>query len=531
MKVCVIQPEYSTDFALSDEYFKKELALMDECDESADLIVMPESSDIPCLANNPERNKIAKEKYNAALLERAAQTAKRCNAVLFTNARSLTESGVRNTTYAFNRNGEIVGKYYKEHLVPDEPSRCGLDSDYSFEFSEPTIVTIDGIRYGFMTCYDFYFYEYFAKLALYKPDIIIGCSHQRSDTHRCSDITSLFLAYNTNAYVVRASVSMDKNSDIGGGSLVAAPDGKMLLSMESKVGLGYAEIDPQKKYYKSAGFGSPISAHYEYIEAGRRPYKYRPAGSAIVKNDKIMPYPRICAHRGFNTIAPENSMPAFGAAVAMGAEEIEFDLWVTTDGEIVSCHDPSLERVSDGSGFVYEHSYAELLKYDFGIKYSEEFVGLKILKFEDILKKFACHAIMNIHLKDNGDKFRFNEQTLKEVIRLIDKYDCRKYVYFMTADDNILLKIRELAPDIALCAGAGKTAWQIVDRAIKYGFQKVQLFKPYFNREMIEKAHEHNIICNVFWSDDPKEAQEFIEMGIDVILTNDYNRIKIALGK
>ena len=108
-------------------------------------------------ANNPERNKIAKEKYNAALLERAAQTAKRCNAVLFTNARSLTESGVRNTTYAFNRNGEIVGKYYKEHLVPDEPSRCGLDSDYSFEFSEPTIVTIDGIRYGFMTCYDFYF--------------------------------------------------------------------------------------------------------------------------------------------------------------------------------------------------------------------------------------------------------------------------------------------------------------------------------------------------------------------------------------
>jgi len=48
---------------------------------------------------------------------------------------------------------------------------------------------------------------------------------------------------------------------------------------------------------------------------------------------------------------------------------------------------------------------------------------------------------------------------------------------------------------------------------------------------MIEKAHEHNIICNVFWSDDPKEAQEFIDMGIDVILTNDYNRIKIALGK
>ncbi len=46
----------------------------------------------------------------------------------------------------------------------------------------------------------------------------------------------------------------------------------------------------------------------------------------MVTTDREMPYPRICAHRGFGTIAPENSMPAFGAAVSMGAEEIELDL-------------------------------------------------------------------------------------------------------------------------------------------------------------------------------------------------------------
>ena len=52
----------------------------------------------------------------------------------------------------------------------------------------------------------------------------------------------------------------------------------------------------------------------------------------MCKTDATMPYPRVCAHRGFNTIAPENSLPAYGAAVAMGAEEIEFDLWFTKDG-------------------------------------------------------------------------------------------------------------------------------------------------------------------------------------------------------
>ena len=57
-----------------------------------------------------------------------------------------------------------------------------------------------------------------------------------------------------------------------------------------------------------------------------------------------MSYPSLCAHRGFSSVAPENSMPAFGAAVALGAEEIEFDLWSTKDGVLVSCHDETLER-------------------------------------------------------------------------------------------------------------------------------------------------------------------------------------------
>ena len=109
-----------------------------------------------------------------------------------------------------------------------------------------------------------------------------------------------------------------------------------------------------------------------------------------------MPYPRICAHRGFSTVAPENSMPAFGSAVALGAQEIEFDLWRTVDGEIVSCHDATLERVSNGEGKIYEKTYAELKELDFGYKFSESFRGLTIPTFEDILKQFAGKVIMQM---------------------------------------------------------------------------------------------------------------------------------------
>ena len=50
MKVCIIQPAYSTDYAASDRYFEEQLQRIRQCDESMDLIVLPESCDVPCLA-------------------------------------------------------------------------------------------------------------------------------------------------------------------------------------------------------------------------------------------------------------------------------------------------------------------------------------------------------------------------------------------------------------------------------------------------------------------------------------------------
>ncbi len=522
MKVCIIQPEYSMDYSRSEAFFRQELALLAQCDETMDLIVLPESTDIPCLAKTRAQSEASAEKYNKQILTAAADTARRCHAMVFVNARSYHPTGIRNTTYAFDRQGRVAGMYHKQHLTPGEVSDLQLDSGYSFAYSEPTVVEMEGIRFGFLTCYDFYFYEAWSGLARQSLDVIIGCSHQRSDGHAYLTFSSQFLAYNTNAYVVRASVSLGEDSAVGGGSIIVAPDGKVLCSMESRVGLGVAELDVHQKFYKPAGFGNPPSAHHAYIEKGRRPWKYRPGGSSVVTTDEWMPYPRVCAHRGFNAVAPENSMPAYGAAVAMGAEEIEFDLWPTKDGEIISCHDISLERVSDGEGWIPDLTLKELQQYDFGIPFSEKFKGMRILTLEDILKKFSCQVIMNIHLKTYGYDVPYDPEQLAKIVALIRKYDCEKHVYFMSGNDNALALAQEMAPDIARCCGGGDDPWGIVERAIRYGCKKVQLVKDCFDQHMIDKAHANGIRCNVFWADDPQEARAYLEMGIDTILTNDY---------
>lgn len=527
MKVCVIQPPYTTDMALADSVFETELALLDECDGSVDLIVMPESCDSPCYTKDKTVADAMVQKYNSVILKKAADTAKRCSSIVCVNARSEGKNGYLNTTYVFDKSGEVVGKYYKEHLTEGEVVNLGLEHDYTLEPTFPYILNLDGVKYAFLTCYDFYFYENFANIARCKPDVIIGCSHQRTDSHETLKFISQFLAYNTNAYVVRSSVTLGEDSKTGGASMVVSPRGEVLLDLENRTAAECVTFDVTEKLYKPAGYQNPPTSHPDYVEKGRRPYKYRHGGSAIVKSNAETPYPRVCAHRGFKTIAPENSMPAFGAAVAMGAEEIEFDLWYTKDGEIVSIHDSTLDRVSNGTGKVTEHTYDELIELDFGSKYGERFKGLQIIRFEDILKKFACHVIMNIHIK------ACDEEIFQKIVALIDKYDCRKYVYFMSST-AILEMAKKYAPDIPRCAGGGptpETRWDIVDRAIRTDCQMVQFFKPCYSKELVDKAHEHGIICNVFWSDDEDEARELLEMGMDTILTNDYHRIAEVVKK
>ncbi|MBQ3046846.1 MAG: hypothetical protein IJD54_02235 [Clostridia bacterium] len=532
MKAYIIQPYYSLNGKEDiDKCYRDMLKLMDECDQGADIIVLPESCHCQAYMGSNQLSFKTKERLNADFDKKVRETAMRCKALVFANYGYKGEDGLwRNVTYGVDKNGKTVAEYFKAHPAPSEVNDEYMNSDYSYEYREPYVVTIDGVRYGFMTCYDFYMYENFAPLARKGVDVIIGCSHQRSDTHQALEIIGRFLSYNTNAYLLRSSVSLGEDSPICGCSMAVAPDGTMLGNLKSKIGILKVDFDPTEKYYKKKGFyGTELVPHYKYIDDGRRPWLYRQGGSAMVAQDKFMNYPRVCAHRGFNAVAPENSMPALGAAVALGAEEIEFDLWMTKDGELVSVHDPLIDRTSSGNGKVIDYTINELKQFDFGEKAGESFKGLEIMTFEDVLKKFSCHTIMNIHVKECEDGRK--RERVQKIVNLLYQYDAEQHAYIMSSDDELHQIFMEIAPEIRRCMGAklGGQEWNIVDDAIKNKCQKVQLYKPYFNQEMIDKAHDNGIICNVFYADDMEEAKRYLDMGIDVILTNDYLKIARAV--
>ena len=79
----------------------------------------------------------------------------------------------------------------------------------------------------------------------------------------------------------------------------------------------------------------------------------------------------IFAHRGASGYESENTLEAFALAVEQGADGIELDVQLTKDGELVVIHDETIDRVSDGSGWVKDYTYAKLIKHNFNRTHPE----------------------------------------------------------------------------------------------------------------------------------------------------------------
>ena len=526
MRLCAIQQPYPytpEEAPAAVEWLIREL---NSCDPSLDLIVTPEYSNCPTSFPPGESVPFAVA-HTAELVEAAVAAARRCNAIVALSFCAEVSPGVfRNTTRIFAPDGSPAGDYYKQQLTLREPAVRQVDNSYALDYLPPAIVEVNGIRFGFVTCYDAYYTEYIQHLAYRKPDVVLVCSHQRGERFDVLEMLNRSLAFHTNAFVVRASVGMGMEKQNGGSSMVVDPSGRILANAGSRNGKLICEVeDIHWKYMRSDSFAGSLIPNDWFIEKGRTPWSYRPAGSSVKLDDRRLPYPRICAHRGFSQIAPENTLPAFGAAIALGTDEIEFDLWRSRDGVPVVMHDPTLDRVSDGSGLITDKTLAELKKLDFGSRFSPAFAGLKIASFEEVLKRFPRQAVFNIHIKSSG-RDRIDPDYLRAIAELIRKYDCMNHVYVCGRAD-VMEALLETAPEIPRCMGAGPdpSKLDVVEKAVRYQCAKLQFMKPYLTREMIDRAHEHGIRCNVFWSDDPEETAGFLKAGIDTVLSNHYWQI------
>ncbi len=164
----------------------------------------------------------------------------------------------------FNKNGDVYFVYDKIHLPPSE---IALGVQYG---DGACVCDLDGIRFGFMTCYDVYFYEQIEFLASQKPDIILIPGYQRGETTDIIRAQTKMIAFRCNSFVAKSSYSMGSDEK-GGCSMIIAPNGQILKDMGKDVGSVSAEIDTKWKYMRTAGFGGGMIRNDDFINDGLRP--------------------------------------------------------------------------------------------------------------------------------------------------------------------------------------------------------------------------------------------------------------------
>jgi len=107
----------------------------------------------------------------------------------------------------------------------------------------------------------------------------------------------------------------------------------------------------------------------------------------------------ICAHRGGAEGTPENTMAAFQNALHLKAEAIEIDIHLSADGQIVICHDETLERTTNGQGFIRSTKWSEMKNLDAGSYYAPEFKNEPLPLLDDYLDLINGKAIPVIEIK------------------------------------------------------------------------------------------------------------------------------------
>ena len=224
----------------------------------------------------------------------------------------------------------------------------------------------------------------------------------------------------------------------------------------------------------------------------------------------------LCAHRGAMATHPENTLPAFQAAIEAGAHMIEFDVQLTEDSELVVIHDLSVDRTTDGSGRVAGLTLAEIRQLDAGSWKSSEFKGERVPTLDEVLEIMPLNIWLNIHIKGEDEVGALVAEKVREHNRL--------HQAFIACGAGAAAKAREAVPGIMICnMDRRKANMDYVKETIEMDAAFIQLrgeIYPEF-ADYARLLKDNGVRINYFGTDDADEIKLLFDYGVDFPLVDD----------
>ena len=153
----------------------------------------------------------------------------------------------------------------------------------------------------------------------------------------------------------------------------------------------------------------------------------------------------VCGHRGYSLRYPENTLPSFGAAKAWGATTIEIDVVLTAEGEPIVLHDRTLDRTTDGHGFVADLGLEQIRSLDAGARFDARFAGTRVPTVAEIVD-WAKREEMGIFLEIK--EAERPDLAVDRVARLLEATGAADRVLVISLDHVVLKRGVERHPGI-----------------------------------------------------------------------------------
>lgn len=228
------------------------------------------------------------------------------------------------------------------------------------------------------------------------------------------------------------------------------------------------------------------------------------------------------AHRGATGYAPENTIAAYDLAVDMKVDYIEIDVQRSKDGQLVSIHDTTVDRTTDGTGKVGDLTLEQLRSLDAGSWKGEEFTGEQIPTFEEILDRYRGKVGILIELKA-PEIYPGIEKQVAELIkeRNLDKPRNKKII-IQSFNFESIKKMNQLLPRVQLGVLTSNRAHTTMD-ALKEFSTYADWFNPSYGivtKELVNQVHSLGMQIGS-WTVRSQEAADFLfEMEVDAIISD-----------
>ena len=238
---------------------------------------------------------------------------------------------------------------------------------------------------------------------------------------------------------------------------------------------------------------------------------------------------KILGHRGANRRAPQNTVPAFRAAVEHGADGVEFDVQMSADGVLVICHNFTVDATSNGTGRIDELTFEELRALDFGSWFSAEFAGTQIPTLEEVLDCVKDMEILNVEIKPARKQM---EEVVRKTVDTVRAYGLVEKTIFSSFDFNEVRLLKQIDPDLTCGLLYDPVPEELFDKRLLRG-QYLTVAEEYgadalhphylltnFPRSYVRKCHEAGLMVNVWGISKESELEKNRDRGLDIIITD-----------